>query len=268
MKNMKIYLSADIEGVCGVTHWDETDSEKHDWQDYREQMTAEVVAACDGAIQAGATELWVKDAHDTARNLYPAKLPQMARLLRGWRGHPLVMLDGMDKTFQAVVFIGFHSGAGSSANPLSHTLTGRFFSVKFNDRYVSEFLMYTYAAAYLKVPVVFVSGDQGLCNEATELNPNITTVAVKEGIGDSTINIHPELAIARIKEGVSKALTGNIESCQIVLPSHFSVETRYIKHTQAYKTSFYPNAQLLDPYTVLFESDDYFDVLRFMLFAE
>ena len=66
---MKVYISADIEGVTGTSHWDETDKLKPDYNEFREQMTAEVSAAGEGALQAGNTEIWVKDAHATARNL-------------------------------------------------------------------------------------------------------------------------------------------------------------------------------------------------------
>jgi D-amino peptidase len=73
---MKIYISADIEGVTGTTHWDETDRKNLDFKEFQEQMTAEVVASCEGALEAGASEIWVKDAHDTARNIIASKLPR------------------------------------------------------------------------------------------------------------------------------------------------------------------------------------------------
>ena len=75
------------------------------------------------AISAGATEIWVKDAHDTARNLIAARLPPQARLMRGWSGHPYQMVDGLDASFKALLMIGYHSRAGSDTNPLAHTLT-------------------------------------------------------------------------------------------------------------------------------------------------
>ncbi|MBE0697596.1 MAG: M55 family metallopeptidase, partial [Anaerolineaceae bacterium] len=88
---MKVYLSADIEGITGTTHWDETELNKPDYAEFREQMTAEVAAACEGALNAGATEIWVKDAHGSARNLIASKLPRETHLLRGWSGHPYMM---------------------------------------------------------------------------------------------------------------------------------------------------------------------------------
>jgi D-amino peptidase len=119
----------------------------------------------------------------------------------------------------------------------------------------------------VNVPVVFLSGDAGICAEAEAHIPGITTVAVKRGIGDSTINLHPQLAIDRIREGVQKALQANIITKAIKLPDHFRIEIKYKNHASAYRNSFYPGAKLEAPDTIAFETDDYFEVLRLLLFA-
>src|SRR5512136_751367 len=98
---MKIFITADIEGITGAAHWDETDKKQADYSELREQMTAEVSAACQGALNAGATEIWVKDAHWSARNILAAKLPRQVRLIREWSGHPFSMMQEIDETFQA-----------------------------------------------------------------------------------------------------------------------------------------------------------------------
>ena len=264
---MKIYISADIEGVTGVTHWDEGELNHPDFRAAREQMTAEVTAACEGAILAGATEIWVKDAHDTARNLIPDRLPQEARLIRGWSGHPFLTLQELDKTFNAVALIGYHSRVGSGTSPLAHSFTGKITLIRLNDQDVSEFLMDAYTAAYVGVPLIFISGDQGICDEAQAFNSQITTVAVKQGVGNSTINIHPELAVASIREGISQALKGDTSQHPVILPEHFSIEVRYRHAYNAYRNGFYPGAQQINDTTVRFEADDYFEVLRFMAFT-
>jgi len=264
---MKIYISADIEGVTGATHWDETDLAKADYAPFREQMTAEVVAACEGALQAGATEIWIKDAHDSARNIVAAKLPHEARLIRGWGTSPLMMVQELDETFQALLMIGYHSRAGAGSSPLAHTMTGSFNHVRLNERYASEFLIHAYAAASLGVPVALVSGDRGLCDEARDLNPHIATVAVKEGIGNSTVNIHPSLAVDRIREAAAQALRGDLAQARIALPDHFVLELAYRDHTKAYTFGFYPGARQANPVTVQLEADNYFDVLRALMFA-
>jgi D-amino peptidase len=264
---MKVFISADIEGVTGVTHWDETDLDKAVSAAACEQMTAEVAAACEGALEAGASEILVKDAHGSGRNIIASKLPHEARLIRGWAPHPTMMMQGLDETFQAAALIGYHSRAGANTSPLAHTMTGAFTRVTVNGHDASEFLLNTYTASMLKVSVAFVSGDKGLCEEVTGLNPAIGTMAVKEGVGDSTVSIHPGLATARIKEGMAKALKSDLSKCQVTLPGNFSVDIQYKNHTKAYQYSFYPGTNLKDPLTIHFESRDYFEVLRFLFFA-
>jgi D-amino peptidase len=264
---MKIFISADIEGITGVTHWNETDLQHQESQLFREQMTAEVAAACEGAIQAGATEIWIKDAHDSGRNILASRLPLEARLIRGWAPHPLIMVQELDKTFQGVVFIGYHSWGGAGTSPLAHTLTTKLVNITINDRYASEFMIHAYAAAYLGVPSVFISGDKGICEEAAELVPQIGTLAVKEGVGDSTVNIHPGLAVSRIREGVNKAVHGKMECNLPTLPDHFKATIQYREQHAAYLYGFFPGAKQINPNTVQFESSDYFEMMRFFLFA-
>ena len=264
---MKIFLSADIEGITGVTHWDETELSHAEYTAAREQMSAEVAAACEGALQAGATEIWVKDSHDSARNIIAARLPQEARLIRGWSGHPYQTLTQLDDSFRAVLLVGYHSGAGFGRSPLEHTWSGDLMSAKLNGHYISEFSMDALTATYAGAPAVFVSGDQGICDHARETNANIQVVAVKDGIGEATINIHPSLAISRIRAGVAQALQGDPAMCRIPLPQHFSLDIRYRKHSRAYQMSFFPGACQVDTFTVRYETDDYFALLSFFMFA-
>jgi D-amino peptidase len=266
-QTMKIFISADIEGVTGVTHWDETDLAKAEYASAREQMTAEVAAACEGALQAGATEIWVKDAHDSARNLLASRLPKEARLVRGWAPNPLMMMQELDGSFQAAALIGYHSRAGANTSPLAHTMTGAWARITVNGNEASEGLLNTYTAALFNVPVVFVSGDKGLCDEMAGLNPVIGTVAVKEGIGNSTVNIHPELAVERIRDGMKNALISDLSKCRVAFPEQFVIDVQFKDHTKAHLYSFYPGAKLKDPVTVRFEHDQYYEALRFLFFA-
>lgn len=263
---MKVYISADIEGITGVTHWDETDQGKEGYEVAREQMTAEVAAACEGALQAGATEVWVKDAHDSARNLIASRLPRQARLIRGWSGHPFVMMQELDSSFHALVLVGYHSRMGSGANPLSHTMSGHITWLKINGLEASEFSLCAYTAALVKVPLVFVSGDKGLCEDAVSLNSHITTVAVKEGVGDSTINIHPDLAVEQIRSQVARAVA-EASKCLLPLPNHFTAEVRFRRPERAYQFGFFPGVRQTDATTVQFDHADFFEVMRFLLFA-
>ncbi len=264
---MKVFISADIEGVTGASNSDEATKGEADYSEFREQMTAEVSAACDGALQAGAREIWVKDAHASGRNLMPAKLPREVRLVRGWSGHPFSMVQELDESFDAVLMVGYHASAGTAASPLAHTISGRAAWIKINAELASEFLLHAFAAATLGVPVVFLSGDEGICSAARDRIPDITSVAVKRGIGNSTVNIHPSLALERIENGVTAALSGDLGACLVSLPAEFSVEIRYKDHSRAFESSFFPGAELTDPFTLGFGCKDYFEVLRLLSFV-
>ncbi len=117
------------------------------------------------------------------------------------------------------------------------------------------------------MPVVFVSGDAGLCRDAEALIPDIATVAVKEGVGNSTINIHPHLAQEKTRDAVRTALTGDVSRCRLEMPEQFAVEIGYKDHARAFRASFFPGAGLKEPHAIQFETRDYFEVLRLLLFV-
>jgi D-amino peptidase len=264
---MKVFISADIEGVTGIAHWDEAEKSKADYAPYQEQMHREVIAACEGAMAAGADEIWVKDAHDSGRNLVPQRMPQQVRLIRGWSGHPFSMVQELDESFEAVIFIGYHSKAGANTNPLSHTMSTNVTRVLVNGEPVSEFTLHANVAEMLGVPVVFISGDEGICSDAREYIPQIHSVSVNRGVGNSAICIHPDIAVADIREKVRLALTGDLQGCRFALAPSFTVEIEYKNHPAAYRFSFYPGASLTADCKVSFETKNWFDAMRFIHFA-
>jgi D-amino peptidase len=264
---MKVYLSADIEGTAGITTWPEAELNHPDYPEHRQEMTREVLAACDGAIAAGAKEILIKDAHDSGRNILQADLPECARLIRGWSGHPFSMVQELDKSFDAALLVGYHSKAGDETNPLAHTLTLRIMRMRLNGEAVSEFVLQTYAASYVGVPVVFVSGDKNLCAEVKATNANIGTVAISEGKGPSTISLSPKAACAKIRAGVEKALNGDLRKSLVKLPKRFVLEIEYSNPVNAYKASWYPGVKHIGNRTIRFETRDYFEVARALKFV-
>ncbi len=264
---MKLFISADIEGVTGIVNWDETKLENSLSQYFRNQMTMEVNAACEGAIEAGVNEILVKDAHDSGRNIDPSKLPEKVKILRGWARNPYIMMAGLDNTFDGVFFIGYHSAAGTNGNPLAHTMNTENEYVLINGQYASELLINSYTAALLGVPILFVSGDKLLCEEAKKINGNIEIVAVSQGLGDASVSIHPNVALKSIKQKAVEVFAGDISKCTIKLPDKFKVEIHFRKHSAAYSGSFYPGAKQIDSKTVEYEATDYLDVLKFLFFV-
>jgi D-amino peptidase len=264
---MRVFLSADIEGVCGITSWEEARKGSGEYPEFRRQMQAEVGAACEGALAAGATALTVKDAHGSARNLVAAELPAPARLIRGWSGHPFGMVQELDADYDAALFVGYHGRAGAGGNPLAHTMSSRHVArVRLNEEPASEYRIHALAAATVGVPVVFVSGDRTLCQEVGVACPAAHTFCTKWGEGASQHSLHPSEAVRGIREGVERALSGDRRACLLPLPDAFTLEVTFKDHALAYRRSFYPGAERSDAQTVRFEADDYFDVLRALLF--
>ena len=264
---MKIFISADIEGVTGVTDWMETRLNEPDHREASYQMTKEVESACKGINKLGDSEILIKDAHDSARNIDHRELPKNTRLIRGWSGEYCSMMQGLDGSYDGVVFIGYHSPVRSGENPLAHTLNGSVLeNISLNGETLSEFRLNSYLAAYYQVPVVFLSGDRGICQEAKRLNENIEVLAVKEGLGNSTINIHPDLAREKIEYLVEKALSKDLAKNQIELPDEFVLEVRYKEHGLLEKRKNYPGAEEIDSKTLKLVFDSFIDLAKAISF--
>lgn len=264
---MKLFISGDIEGVAGIADWDETSPGQRLYDYFADEMTKEVSAACEGAMEAGITEIFVKDAHGSGRNINPAGLPEQVKLLRSWTGNPFCMMAGIDSTFNAALMVGYHSARGTNGSPMAHTMNCANNYVKINGLLASEFMINSFTASYFHVPVVFVSGDTMLCESAQKLNEGIHTVPLSEGIGNASVSVSPAVAVRRIKEEVKKSLSRDCSGCLVALPERFEVEIYFREHHRAYKASFYPGAKQIEPCKVSFEARDYLDVLKFIMFV-
>lgn len=262
---MKIFISVDIEGVAGISQWNET--EEGAWYEYfRREMSREAAAACEGALAAGADEIYVKDGHSTACNILPDMLPKEAVLNRGWSGDGYGMMSGIKDDVDLAVMIGYHAPSSSDQNPLSHTSENYIRKFVMNGEVASEFSINRYTCAYHGVPVAFVSGDQGICDEVKRIDPKIGTFACFKGWGNSTTSVHPDVAAVGIREGVTQ---GILQGNHLVpeLPEEFDVRITYQDRSRAMHASLFPNAKLLDPYTVQFVAREYFEFLRFYSFV-
>ena len=265
---MKIFLSADIEGTAGIAHWDEADRNHADYREFRALMTAEVVAACEGARAAGAEEIVVKDAHDSGRNLILDLLPDYVRIVRGWSGHPDGMMFGLGADFAAALYIGYHSKAGTEANPLAHTTTTRVSRLSLNGEVASEFTVNALCAARYRVPSAFLAGDAGICADARQTVPGIVTVETLEGAGRATVSLAPARARMRIRQGVEAALSRDLLGLAPLPAERYEAVVEFCNPSDAYRASWYPGARFHGPRAVAFAAADFFDIqraLRFLL---
>jgi len=266
---MKVYISSDIEGTCGICNWAETELNLPDHEYFKLQMTREVSVASQAAIECGATDVLIKDAHDSARNINPEMLPREAKILRGWTKDIYCMMAGINtQKFDAAMMTGYHSAGKENTSPLSHTMTRRLESIKLNGEVISEFVINAYIAGYFNVPVCFISGDKGVCDQAKEYIPQIITAPVQEGIGGATISVNPGVALEMIKNGVSDAFKDDYyKTCVVKMPDSFELELSYVSHIDAYKNSFYPGAIQVNSKKVRFKSTNYMDILRAIHFC-
>lgn len=176
---MRIYISADMEGITGLVDAVDVQPGGADYERGRVMMTEDVNAAVRGAVAAGATDILVNDAHGPMRNILPDQLHPAARLVRG-RPKPMGMLEGLDRSFDAVLCVGYHARAGT-LGVLSHSFMGHEIEDMWLDgKPIGEIGLIHATAAALGVPVVVLTGDDAACAEAADWDPAVRTVAVKK----------------------------------------------------------------------------------------
>jgi D-amino peptidase len=203
---MKVLISADMEGATGVTFPDDCEPGHPRWEYCRRLLTGDVNAAVAGFADAGADEILVNEAHADQRNLLLDQLDERACLLIGTH-KPLGMMEGIDRSPDAVAFVGYHTGAGEPG-VLAHTyLPNTITAVRINGAPASEGRMNALLAAEFGVPVVLVTGDDRACADAARYAPGAVGVAVKTCVDRySAICLPPAASAQRIGEGARQAL--------------------------------------------------------------
>ncbi len=203
---MKVFLSTDMEGTAGVVDWEQCVGDGPQAAAGRRLLLAEVNAAIEGAIAGGATEIVVNDSHATMRNLPPAELAGQAAYISGSH-KPLYMMQGLDDSFDAAMFISYHGSVGAPAG-LSHTYNPRaVVEARIDGAVTGEAGINALVAAHHQVPVVLVTGDRCACEETVALIPDVQQAIVKEHVSRlAARSLHPELACALIRERAQVAI--------------------------------------------------------------
>jgi D-amino peptidase len=259
-KKLKVFISVDMEGIAGLISWDETGEGGADYPLFRRIMTEEANAAITGALDAGAAEIVVRDAHGSARNILPDLLRPEARLIREWNS-PLSMMEGIDKTFDAVVFIGNHARAGTPNAVLKHTMSLSIFDLILNGVRLPESAWNAAIAGYYDVPVVFLSGDTAVCKQIQEIIGPIETAAVKDGISKAASMIHPSKAQEMIRKGVAAGLR-NLKAAKPYKPAPpYKLEILFTDETLAMRASSVPGAVRTGERSVAFTSNDLMQII-------
>jgi len=204
---VKVYISCDMEGISGVVASKQTEMDGEEYKRAQKLMTGEVNAAIEGALAGGTSEVLVNDSHGSMRNILIEELNPGAQLVSG-SPKPLSMMQGIDESFDAAFFIGYHAQAGTAYSVLDHTYSGIVYQVSLNGRPMGETGLNAALAGYFGVPVVLVTGDKLLTEEAVALLGSVEVVAVKESYGRSAARcLVPEAAHDLIRQAAQRALS-------------------------------------------------------------
>lgn len=262
-KPLKILISVDMEGIAGVVASEECSRRAgDDYQYFRKIMTLEANAAVEGALAAGATDIIVRDAHGSGRNILPDLLHRNARLIRDWSFGPKEMMEGIDETFAAAVFVGYHARAGTPDAVLEHTWSGTITDVRINGVSLPESGINALVAGHFDVPVVFISGDRAACDQARRLLGDIEAVSVKQGIGAAVLSYHPEVACEMIKAGVEKAIRNREKYNPFKLAPPYTLVLTLKNEKMVNNAEFYHGARRTGDWELTFESSDLMEVMK------
>ena len=239
-QKLKVYISVDLEGIAGVVANDQTSPNGKDYGWARAMMMAETNAAVAGAFDAGATEVLVNDSHGPQTNLRPDELDRRASLITG-QPKPMGMAQGLDSTFDQVVYIGYHANGSVADAVHGHTFSGALKHVRLNGREVGEYGLNGAVAGWFGVPVAFVSGDKAFVDEARAFFPGVDALAVKEGIGFyAARTMNPLDARDQIRAGVKAALMRRIARVPVKLTYPATLEIEVAELPWADKIALIP----------------------------
>ena len=267
----RLYISADIEGVAGITSMEQLAPEGFEYNAAREWMTNEVLAVCEAAFDAGIDEIVVSDSHGNGQNIFPERIPKNVRLIRSWP-RPLAMMQGVeDGAYVGAVLLGYHTGVNNPKGGLAHTFSLSFQDVCLNGESASETVVSAATASLYGVPIIMVSGDDCYTEYAGEILPWAERVTTKENVGIlSTITKGPQHILDDLRVGIKSALARRDEMRLFQLATPIDVELEFRRVYPAEILSF------LRPYTrcgasrIRAGADDVqeaIDLIRFATFA-
>ena len=247
----KVFISVDMEGITGVVQPAQLGPDGFEYQRAREWMTAETNAAIAGIREAGPAEIVVCDSHGNGQSVLIDKLPDDVRIVRGFP-RPLEMMQGIDDTFAAAVFIGYHGSEWTTGAVRSHTISSaRLLGIKLNGMEVSEGIFNAAVAGQFGVPIAFVSGDRLAVEQLQKVVPTAEAAIVKEPYGyHSAISVTPARGQAMIREGLARAMAklGSLRPYRVTTP--IQLEVGFKLTIDAERAAFIPGLTRADAHNV------------------
>ncbi|MEK6300013.1 MAG: M55 family metallopeptidase [Acidobacteriota bacterium] len=266
-RKLKIYISADMEGVVGVVTGDQLGPQGFEYNRFREFMTEEVKTATEAAFEAGATEVVISDSHGNGENLLIEKLPKNVTIVRSWP-RPLMMMQGIDETFDGAIFIGYHTGTTNMSGVRAHTISSaRLADVKLNGVSMPEAGINAAIAGHFNVPVIMISGDDAVCKEVTDLLGPIEGAVVKWAYGfHSARTLTPEAAYDVIREKVKRAIGRIRDFKPYKLKEPVQLDVRFKSYRPSELLSYLSIVERTDSHSIRFKGKDIVEVSKFLEF--
>jgi D-amino peptidase len=268
---IKVFISVDMEGIGGVVTSEQLGPAGFEYARFREFMTAEALAAIQGARDAGATEFVVADAHGNMQNLLIERFPAGVTIVRG-SPRPLMMMEGIDSSFSAAIFIGYHSATTNSTGVRAHTISSATFAaVKLNDQLMAESGINATIAGYFGVPVVMISGDEQSVGELQKLTAQYGTAegaVVKRPISfHAAAVMTPEASQALIRAKAKAAIARLRDFKPMPARGPFRLELTYKSYTPAEMMAYLPGTERVDSHTIRYRAASIVDISKFLEFA-
>lgn len=265
---LKVYISADMEGVAGAVSPSQLGPTGFEYARFREFMTAEVLAAIQGARDAGATEILISDSHGNGENLLIDRLPADVTVVRSWP-RPLMMMEGIDSTFHAAILIGYHSATTNPRGVRAHTMSSaNLAGIALNGTAMPESGISAAIAGRFGVPVVMISGDDVAVAEARDLLGDVEGAVVKRAISfHSTATQTPEAAQALIRRTVKSALDRRGAFRPYAVRTPIALDITFKNYRPAEMLTYLPGIERRDAHTIRFTGRDMVEVSKFIEFT-
>jgi D-amino peptidase len=257
-----------MEGLVGVVTSDQLGPSGFEYQRFRQIMTNEVNAAIGAAREMGATEILISDSHGNGENLLIEQLPSDIQLIRSWP-RPLMMMEGIDETFDAVIFIGYHSSTTNTKGVRAHTISSaNLTAIRLNGIEMLEASINAAIAGDFGVPVVMISGDDAVVEEAQRVVGDMEGAIVKWALGfHSARTLMPEAGYEVIRTHVRAALNRLEDFEPYVMEGPIELEISFKNYLPAEVMAYLPNVDRVDAHTIRFMGNDMTEISKFIAFT-
>lgn len=266
---MRIFISADIEGVVGVVAREQGRPAGFEYEQARTWMTDAVLATCAAAREAGATEFVVADSHGHGCNVQLERMPDDVQLVRSWP-RPLGMMQGIESgQYAGALLVGYHAGATNQGGVLSHTLSSDLFqAVALNGKVVSEAALSAAIAGHYGVPVLMAAGDDAFVAEVRAELGDLATATLKAAYGaNSALNPSLAVAAARLRDATRAGIAAAGRRAPYRIAGPVEVALRLRTRAVAEWLGYLPGVERSGAFEVRYRCEDILAASRFLMFV-